>query len=167
MLNRTVRPCLTRSALAAAAVLALAGAVAPAASAETAAGHGPSAAGSFTFAGHDARTGAATAVTCTPNVNAPFRYYGGPFGGGVEGLAGLTCTQPMYEIQTVVALYRGTTQVGFNTHTIYSTTTGSADTEAPLVAGQYTTYAQYTVIQTYGGASTTSPVYQSSTVTLP
>jgi hypothetical protein len=156
-------------------VVALACLAAPTASAQAAPEHPalPAGAqhavapGTFTVVAKDARTGAALNVSCTPNVSAPFRYYGGPFGGGVEGFAGLTCTQPVYEIQTVVALDRGTQQVAINSHTIYSTTTGSADTEAPLVAGQYTTLAQYTVTVSYGASPTTSPVYQSSTVTLP
>ena len=182
MLNRTVRPHLNRKTLAAAAVaalgtaLALPGASAQAATAPAAAGPAallsgaqhPVAPGSFTFAGRDAKTGAPLAVTCTPNLVPPFRYYGGLYGGGVEALASLTCTQPIWEIQTVVALDRYTTQVAANSHTVYSTTTGSADTEAPLVYGQYYTLAQYTIVVAYGGAPVTSPVYKTITpVTLP
>ncbi|AUY52657.1 hypothetical protein [Streptomyces sp. CB01881] len=114
------------------------------------------------------RAGAAPqTINCTVTPSTPFRYYGGPYGGGEEGLASVSCTAPVYKIQLGVALYYNGSQVTYNSTTVYNALSSSADTEYPLNHGTYQTGAQATITTAYGGTPVTSPVYGSSTVTLP
>ncbi|MFJ8210335.1 hypothetical protein [Streptomyces sp. NPDC096033] len=114
------------------------------------------------------RAGAAPqTIDCTVTPSTPFRYYGGPYGGGEEGLASVSCTAPVYKIQLGVALYYNGSQVTYNSTTVYNALSSSADTEYPLKQGTYQTGAQATITTVYGGASVTSPVYGSATVNLP
>ncbi|MFF3853964.1 hypothetical protein [Micromonospora sp. NPDC002575] len=97
-------------------------------------------------------------ITCTLTPSTPFVYYGGPYGGGEEGIATVRCTQPVYAIQVEVALFRYGTQVTYNTHTSYSTTTASADTEYPRASGEYRTGADAYITWTYGGSTSFIPL---------
>lgn len=107
-------------------------------------------------------------ITCTLTVNTPFRYYGGPYpGGGEEGLATTQCTGVVWAIQVEVALFYNGTQVTYNSHTNYSTTTTTADTEYPLHAGNYYTGADSYITWTYGGSTAFIPLTNSPTTYLP
>ncbi|SCF04026.1 hypothetical protein GA0070558_12239 [Micromonospora haikouensis] len=97
-------------------------------------------------------------ITCTLTPSKPFVYYGGPYGGGEEGIATVRCTQPVYAIQVEVALFRYSSQVTYNTHTTYSTTTASADTEYPRMSGEYRTGADAYITWTYGGPTSFIPL---------
>ncbi|KIR65017.1 MULTISPECIES: hypothetical protein [Micromonospora] len=97
-------------------------------------------------------------ITCTLTPSKPFVYYGGPYGGGEEGIATVRCTQPVYAIQVEVALFRYSSQVTYNTHTSYSTTTASADTEYPRMSGEYRTGADAYITWTYGGPTSFIPL---------
>ncbi|MEU7619313.1 hypothetical protein AB0B27_24895 [Micromonospora rifamycinica] len=105
-------------------------------------------------------------VTCTLTPSTPFVYYGGPYGGGEEGLATVRCTYPVYAIQVEVALFRYSTQVTYNTHTLYSTTTASADTEYPRSTGEYKTGADAFITWSYGGPTSFIPLTFSNSVYL-
>jgi hypothetical protein len=81
-------------------------------------------------------------VTCTLNPSNPFRYYGGPYGGGEEGLSSVQCSYTVTEIDTQVGLYRGTSLVANSAvRTALSTNLDGADTEYPVSAGSYQTGA--------------------------
>ncbi len=125
-----------------------------------------SAASGTTFSVTRSRAQAALAITCTVNPSTPFRYYGGTYGGGEEGIASVNCTGTVYEIQVVVALFLNGTQVTYNSQTAYSTNFATADTVYPLSAGNYTTGADGYYTLTYGGSATFIPVKYSSTVYL-
>jgi hypothetical protein len=86
------------------------------------------------------RTGpqAAETVTCTEYADTPFEYYGG----GEEGIASLECSQVVYEIEVVAALFLNGSEVSYGVNTVYSTSETSADAIYPLSAGTYQTYGQ-------------------------
>ncbi|MEV4842522.1 hypothetical protein AB0K20_04775 [Micromonospora matsumotoense] len=105
-------------------------------------------------------------VTCTLTPSTPFVYYGGPYGGGEEGLATVRCTYPVYAAQVEVALFRYGTQVTYNTYTNYSTTTTTADTEYPRSSGEYKTGADAFITWSYGGPTTFIPLTFSNSIYL-
>ncbi|MEV6707433.1 hypothetical protein [Micromonospora wenchangensis] len=105
-------------------------------------------------------------VTCTLTPSTPFVYYGGPYGGGEEGLAAVQCTYPVYAIQVEVALFRYGTQVTYNTKTAYSTVLGNVDTEYPRYTGEYKTGADAFITWNYGGPTTFIPLTFSNSVYL-
>ncbi|MFC8450225.1 hypothetical protein [Kitasatospora sp. NPDC057223] len=179
MINDT-RPFVRRAALGACAA-ALAALVVPGIAAHAATAHPAAAlakpavvlakpaagAGVFTFTVPGARAGAAVqSIDCTVTPSAPFRYYGGPYGGGEEGFASVSCSAPVYKIELGVALFYRGAQVTYNSNTVYNALSASADTEYPVNPGNYQTGAQATITTVYGGASVTSPVYGSAIVTL-
>jgi hypothetical protein len=102
-------------------------------------------------------------VNCSVDPEAPFRYYGGTYGGGEEGIASVDCTQVVYEIETVAALFLNGTaasdEVSYGVNTVYEESSSSADAIYPLEAGDYYTAGQVTITNVYGGGSTTSPAY--------
>jgi hypothetical protein len=110
-----------------------------------------------------------TAISCTVTPSAPFEYFGGPYGGGEEGIAHTTCSAVVYEIQTVAALFLNNTsnEVSDGTGTVYEQLSGSADAVYPLESGEYFTAVQGSVTTVYGGGSVTSAVYVSAGVYLP
>ncbi len=111
---------------------------------------------------------AAVTITCTlPAPPNPFEFFGGPSGGGEEGIANISCTGTVYEIQIVVGLFLNGTEVSANSNTVFSTTTASADTTYPLSSGNYETCAIAQVTWTFGGSSSTTPVVCGNTVNLP
>jgi hypothetical protein len=120
----------------------------------------------FTLPAHRGAAAAPQSVSCTVNPSTPFRYYGGPYGGGEEGLAQVSCSAPVYEIQLAVALFSGSTQLTYHSTTAYGTTSSGADTEYPVAAGSYQTAAQATITAVYGGAAVTSSVYLSPAASL-
>jgi hypothetical protein len=98
----------------------------------------------------------------------PFEYYGGPYGGGEEGIAEAECTGgTVYALEVIVALFLNGTEVSYNTNTEYVTASASADTIYPLSAGDYKTEAQVCVTWTYGGSTSCSGIAASSTIYLP
>lgn len=99
-----------------------------------------------------------TATNCTVTPQTPFEYFGGTFGGGEEGLAGASCNGTVYSLEVIVALFLNSTEVAFNTNTVLSTASGSADTVYPLSSGDYVTEAQICVTWTFGGSTTCSGV---------
>jgi hypothetical protein len=109
---------------------------------------------------------AAQTITCTVNPSTPFRYYGGTYGGGEEGIASVNCTGTVYEIQVAVALFLNGSQITYNSQTAYSTNFATADTVYPLSAGNYKTGADGYDTLTYGGSATFIPLEYSSTVNL-
>jgi hypothetical protein len=157
-------------------VVAALGATAPGASASTAphSGRLPAISGhvsasltapSTIRSRHDAPQ---TATSCTVTPSAPFEYYGGPYGGGEDGVAEATCTGgTVYALEVIVALFLNGTEVSYNTNTDYVAVTASANTDYPLSAGDYTTEAQVCVTWTLGGSTTCSGIAASSTVYLP
>jgi hypothetical protein len=106
-------------------------------------------------------------ITCTLTPQTPFRYFGGPFGGGEEGIAQVQCTGVVYEIKLEVALFLNGVQVTYNSTTTFSTTFATADTEYPLSAGNYTTGADAYITWTFGGSTSFIPLTTSPTVFLP
>jgi hypothetical protein len=110
-----------------------------------------------------------TSISCTVTPDAPFEYFGGPYGGGEEGIAYTSCSAVVYEIQTVAALFLNNTsnEVAYGTSTVYEEVSGSADAVYPLQSGEYFTAVQGTVTTVFGGGSVTSSVYVSAGVTLP
>ncbi|MEU7980584.1 hypothetical protein AB0B63_18880 [Micromonospora sp. NPDC049081] len=105
-------------------------------------------------------------VTCTLTPSTPFIYYGGLYGGGEEGLATVRCTYPVYAAQVEVALFRYGTQITYGTHTNYSTTTTTADTEYPRSSGEYKTGADAYITWTYGGPTSFIPLTFSNSINL-
>ncbi|MFI9643052.1 hypothetical protein ACIG87_23860 [Micromonospora sp. NPDC051925] len=105
-------------------------------------------------------------VTCTLTPSTPFVYYGGPYGGGEEGLASVQCTYPVYAIQVEVALFRYGTQITYNTRTAYSTTLATVDTEYPRTSGEYKTGADAYITWSYGGSTSFIPLTFSNSVYL-
>ncbi len=81
----------------------------------------------------------ATTNTCTLTVDTPFRYYGGPYGGGEEAIADITCTLPVQELDIAVGLYRGGVLVASNTNTNYSNYFINVNVDYPVSAGNYQT----------------------------
>jgi hypothetical protein len=100
----------------------------------------------------------AQAATCTVDPQTPFRYYGGPYGGGIEGLVEVTCTAVMYALEAEVALFLNGTQITYNYHTLYEVLQVSADTEYPLASGQFMTGADAYSEQDYNGTVTFWPI---------
>ncbi len=79
-------------------------------------------------------------VTCTLNPSNPFRYYGGPYGGGEEGLSSVQCSYTTTEIDHQVGLYKGTTLVAASAvRSVYSGYLNTVDTEYPVSPGSYQT----------------------------
>jgi hypothetical protein len=105
-------------------------------------------------------------VTCTLTVNTPFRYYGGPYGGGEEALAQVQCTGAVYEIAVEVDLFKNGVDVAYNVKTVYSSYLAGVDTEYPVSPG---TYQAGAISDVYWSNSTSysvlGPVY-SPTVSL-
>ncbi|MEU9605632.1 hypothetical protein [Streptomyces sp. NPDC048057] len=159
---------------------------APAASGGSA-GLAPSVAAQQTFTlpkgvtSHRAGTGAASAsivrtpaqarstINCTLTATNPFRYWGGPFGGGVQGIASVSCTGIVQQISVTVGLYRYNSLVSVRTRSSYGNTIGNATTEYPYSAGQYQTGAVATVYfpAGYNPPSGTFPQVNSAVVTIP
>ncbi len=108
--------------------------------------------------------GAAVTATCTLNVFNPFRYYGGPYGGGEEGLANIQCTAAVSQLFIEIGLFRNNTQVTYNSNTVYSNNQVVVDTEYPVSAGYYVTGAQGTM--TANGTTSSLPFKTSSSVYL-
>jgi len=106
-------------------------------------------------------------VSCYATASNPFRYYGGPYGGGVEGLSHVFCSTVVYAIQTDVYLLRNGVQVASNYSIVYSSTTGAADTEVPYSSGTYTTAADGYYVPTYGGSAYSVPLVFSPSVYIP
>lgn len=79
----------------------------------------------------------AQTVTCTINVSTPLRYYGGPYGGGEEGLANVQCTAAVYAIVVEVDLFRNGVDVASNVNTVYGGYLAGVDTEYPVSPGSY------------------------------
>ncbi|MEU1290390.1 hypothetical protein [Kitasatospora sp. NPDC005856] len=173
-MSNDTRPFIRRAALGACAA-ALAALVVPSASAHAATArpaHTLAKPGSgatvLTLTVPATRAGATPlSIDCTVTPSTPFRYYGGPYGGGEEGLASVSCTAPVYKIQLDVALYYNGSQVTYNSTTAYNALSSSADTEYPLKQGTYQTGARATITTVYGGTSVTSPIYGSATANLP
>jgi hypothetical protein len=113
------------------------------------------------------RPDAPQVTTCTVTAETPFEYYGGPYGGGEEGIAEAQCTGTVYALEVIVALFLNGTEVSYNTNTEYSTASAAADTVYPLSAGEYKTEAQVCATWTYGGSTSCSGIAVSSTVYLP
>jgi hypothetical protein len=104
-------------------------------------------------------------ATCNVSPSTPFRYYGGPYGGGEEGIAQIFCNAVVSELFIEVALFTGSgTQLTYNSNTAYSVAQITADTEYPVAAGYYFTGADGT--QYNNGTSTPVNYAQSSTVYL-
>ncbi|MBM9503307.1 hypothetical protein [Actinacidiphila acididurans] len=80
-------------------------------------------------------------ISCTITANNPFRYYGGPYGGGEEGLAQVQCTAAVYAIVVEADLFRNGVDVASNVRTSYATSLGGVDVEYPVSAGSYQTAA--------------------------
>ncbi|KOV28012.1 hypothetical protein ADK60_19030 [Streptomyces sp. XY431] len=173
-MSNDTRPFIRRAALGACAA-ALAALVLPSTTAHAATAHPAvtlakpgSGATVLTFTVPSTREGAAPlTIDCTVTPSTPFRYYGGPYGGGEEGLASVSCSAPVYKIQLDVALYYNGAQVTYNSNTVYNALSASADTEYPLKQGSYQTGARATITTVLGGSSVTSPIYGSASVTLP
>ena len=109
--------------------------------------------------------GAPTATaTCTLTVTTPFRYYGGPYGGGEEGLASIQCNLAVTQLFIEVGLFRNGTQVTYNSKNNYSNSFINVDTEYPVSAGSYYTGADGT--QYSNGTSSSVPYATSPTVYL-
>jgi hypothetical protein len=89
---------------------------------------------------------AGQAIDCTLTVHNPFRYYGGPYGGGVEGLASVSCTNVVQRIDVTVGLYKNGSLVSYRTRTTYSSLQGGADTEYPYSSGNYQTGAVANIV---------------------
>ena len=106
-------------------------------------------------------------VSCYATATSPFRYYGGPYGGGVEGLSHVFCSTVVYAIQTDVYLFRNGVQVASNYSVVYSSTTGAADTEVPYSSGTYITGADGYYVPTYGGSASSVAFTNSAAVYIP
>ncbi|MEO6703490.1 MAG: hypothetical protein ABIP57_18635 [Jatrophihabitantaceae bacterium] len=115
-------------------------------------------------ASHLRVVGSTTATTCTFNVFTPFRYYGGPYGGGEEGIANIQCAGNVSQLFIEVGLFKNGTQVTYNSNTSSFTNLVVVDTEYPVSAGNYYTGADGT--ETDAGATTTFAYRTSSTVYL-
>lgn len=114
---------------------------------------------------HIQAVGASTlAATCTLTVYTPFRYYGGPYGGGEEGMANIQCNLSVAQLFVEVGLFKNNVQVTYNSNTSYYNNQVSVTTEYPVSAGYYYTGTQGTV--TDGGVSSSLPFKASSTVYL-
>lgn len=109
----------------------------------------------------------AQTVSCYATASNPFRYYGGTYGGGVEGLSHVFCSTVVYAIQTDVYLFRNGVQVASNYSVVYSSTSGAADTEVPYSSGTYVTGADGYYAPTYGGSTYTVPFTNSASVYIP
>ncbi|WP_043465680.1 hypothetical protein [Kitasatospora sp. MBT66] len=173
-MSNDTRPFIRRAALGACAA-ALAALVVPSTTAHAATAH-PTAtlakpgngAGVLTLTVPATRPGAAPlTIDCTVTPSTPFRYYGGPYGGGEEGLASVECSALVYKIQVDVALYYNGSQVTYNSRTAYNALNATADTEYPLKQGSYQTGARATITTVLGGTPVTSPIYGSASVNLP
>lgn len=93
-----------------------------------------------------------TAVTCTLTVSAPFRYYGGTYGGGEEGLASVSCTGQVSQLQVTVGLYYYGNLATYSTRTWNNVFQGGADTEYPVQSGQWQTGALSNITWADGSA---------------
>ncbi|MEV6520321.1 hypothetical protein AB0M43_00080 [Longispora sp. NPDC051575] len=106
-------------------------------------------------------------VNCTLTPGSPFRYYGGPGGGGVQGIANVNCDGVVAQITTEAALFRYSTQISYSTRTVYNTTVGNALTSvSPFQAAQYKLGSIATITWTAGGSSSSTPLIYGPTVTL-
>lgn len=99
-------------------------------------------------------------VTCTLTPGSPFRYFGGPGGGGVQGIASVSCDGVVAQITIEVALFRYSSQISYNSNTVYNTIFGNALTSvSPFLSAEYTLGSIATVTWTTGGSSSTPVVY--------
>ncbi|MGV9312146.1 hypothetical protein ACWDR0_08110 [Streptomyces sp. NPDC003691] len=112
---------------------------------------------------------AQSAIDCTLTASNPFRYWGGPYGGGVQGLASVNCTGTVQQISVTVGLYRYGNLVSYRTRSTYGNYIGGATTEYPYSAGQYQTGAVGTVWfpAGYSPPSGSFPQTNSAVVTIP
>jgi hypothetical protein len=109
-----------------------------------------------------------TATSCISTPETPFEYYGGPYGGGEEGIAEASCTGgTVYALEVIVALFLNGNEVSYNTNTVYVTSSASADAIYPLSAGDYTTETQVCVTWTFGGSTTCGGIGASNAIYLP
>ncbi|MEU5976801.1 hypothetical protein [Streptomyces sp. NPDC047315] len=107
-------------------------------------------------------------INCTLTATNPFRYWGGPFGGGVQGIASVSCTGTVQQISVTVGLYRYNSLVSSRTRSTYANHIGGATTEYPYSAGQYQTGAVGTVYfpAGYNPPSGSFPQVNSAIVTI-
>ncbi|MFH8616088.1 hypothetical protein ACH4E8_13580 [Streptomyces sp. NPDC017979] len=107
-------------------------------------------------------------INCTLTASNPFRYWGGPYGGGVQGIASVSCTGAVQQISVTVGLYRYNSLVSVRTRSTYGNTIGGATTEYPYSAGQYQTGAVGTVYfpAGYNPPSGSFPQVNSAVVTI-
>lgn len=102
-------------------------------------------------------------VTCTLDADNPFRYYGGPYGGGEEGLAGVQCSYTTTEIDAQVGLYRnGSLVANSAVRQVYSGLQNTVDTEYPVSPASYQTGAIAAVQFTDGYVYSFPEVYSAS-----
>ena len=173
-----------------AAAVALAAALVPAATAQAApatrhvlsplpavgAVHHISGTAPFTFTivvpGHAAPGGVATVarpqtLSCSVSAQVPFEYYGGPYGGGEDAVASTTCSPSVYSLEVEVAMMLNGSEVSYNSNTTYATVQTSANTDYPLVPGDYATEMEAIVVPVFGDAPEYSGIYETTTAYVP
>jgi hypothetical protein len=106
-------------------------------------------------------------LQCTVYADTPFEYYGGPYGGGEEGIASLECNEVVYSIETEAYLLLNGHEVAYGNNTTYSTTETTADAIYPLSAGTYQTEMDAYVTATYGAAAQFSGYWAGPSTYLP